>query len=80
MTYIVYSKDGCPNCDKAVAQLEMAGKRFITKKFGVDYSLEDLWLIAGAPVRTMPFICVSDDEGLKPIGGLPALTKHLMGE
>lgn len=35
-TYIVYSKNGCPACDKAIALLKARGKNVLIKKFDED--------------------------------------------
>lgn len=35
-TYIVYSKNGCPACDKAIALLKERGKNVLIKKFDED--------------------------------------------
>lgn len=81
MSFIVYGKDACPNCDKAVAMLNMRGQQFVVKKLDKDYQVQELWDVAGEPVRMLPYI-VEVDEGsgnlINKIGSVDNLTKRLM--
>lgn len=80
ISYIVYGKDNCPNCDRAVGLLKMKGASFTVKKFGVDYSLDELADVAGRQVRAMPFIMSVDEDTreLTRIGGIDSLVEALV--
>ena len=64
MNVIVYSKDNCIFCEKAVSLATMKGLDVTVKKLGVDFGMEDL--MGQFPnAKTFPQIVVDD----KSIGG-----------
>ena len=64
MNIIVYSKDNCIFCEKAVSLATMKGLDVTVKKLGVDFGMEDL--MGQFPnAKTFPQIVVDD----KSIGG-----------
>ncbi len=67
--FIIYSKEGCINCERAKALLVAKGIEYEMKMAGVDYELDYL---RGLGVRQLPFITEEDEEGLvdRYIGGL----------
>ncbi len=69
--YIIYSKEGCINCERAKALLVARGIEFEMKRAGVDYELDYL---RGLGVRQLPYI-TKEDGG--EIGGLEELKKEL---
>lgn len=81
MSYTVYSKPSCPQCDTAKALLEAKGLEYKTvmldvgqpKADGVEYITRDELLSVIPGARMMPQI-VKDGES---IGSLPELRKLL---
>jgi len=64
MNVIVYSKDNCIFCEKAVSLATMKGLDVTVKKLGVDFGMEDL--MGQFPnAKTFPQIVVDN----KSIGG-----------
>ena len=64
MNVIVYSKDNCIFCEKAVSLATMKGLNITVKKLGIDFGMEDL--MGQFPnAKTFPQIVVDD----KSIGG-----------
>jgi len=64
MNVIVYSKDNCIFCEKAVSLATMKGLDVTVKKLGIDFGMEDL--MGQFPnAKTFPQIVVDD----KSIGG-----------
>ncbi len=64
MNVIVYSKDNCIFCEKAVSLATMKGLDITVKKLGVDFGMEDL--MGQFPnAKTFPQIVVDN----KSIGG-----------
>jgi glutaredoxin 3 len=53
---VVYSKAGCPQCIVAKDLLAANNICYVEKMYGTDYSLEDLQLAVGHPVRSVPQI------------------------
>ena len=39
--FIIYSKENCPNCEKAKMVLYMKGKDFEVKKLDVDFTVQE---------------------------------------
>ena len=52
--FIIYSKENCPNCEKARMFLFMKGKEVEVKKLDVDYDIE--WYINEFKVRSFPVV------------------------
>jgi glutaredoxin len=64
MDVIVYSKDNCIFCEKAVSLATMKGLNITVKKLGIDFGMEDL--MGQFPnAKTFPQIVVDN----KSIGG-----------
>ena len=64
MNVIVYSKDNCIFCEKAVSLATMKGLDITVKKLGIDFGMEDL--MGQFPnAKTFPQIVVDN----KSIGG-----------
>lgn len=70
MTYVIYSKDGCPQCVTAKNFAQARGLNHVVRMLGKDYELSDLMDIAKVPVRQMPFIMKVEDNEMKPVGTL----------
>lgn len=70
MTYVIYSKDGCPQCVTAKNFAQARGLDHVVRMLGKDYELSDLMDIAKVPVRQMPFIMKVEDNEMKPVGTL----------
>ena len=66
---IIYSKEKCQQCDAAKLLCQIKGVDFIVKMLDVDYSKEDITLIA-PNARALPII-TGFKEGVESyIGGL----------
>ncbi len=75
MTYIIYSKEGCINCERAKALLVAKGMEYEMKMAGVDYDVEVLRRLG---VRQLPYIEERDDDLFqRVVGGLEELRKEL---
>ncbi len=73
--YIIYSKQGCINCERAKALLIARGCLFEVRMAGVDYELDYL---RGLGVRQLPHIVRYIQDDWQPvIGGLEELKKEL---
>lgn len=70
MIYVIYSKDGCPQCVTAKNFAQARGLDHVVRMLGKDYELSDLMDIAKIPVRQMPFIMKVEDNEMKPVGTL----------
>lgn len=70
MTYIIYSKDGCPQCVTAKNFAQARGVDHMVRMLGTDYELQDLMDITKMPVRQMPFIMKTEGNDLIPVGTL----------
>ena len=64
MNVVVYSKDNCIFCEKAITLATMKGWELTVKKLGKDFEMEDLMKLFPT-ARTFPQIVVDD----KSIGG-----------
>ena len=72
---VVWSKDGCPFCDRAVSLLESKGIDFELRKIGEDWTKEQL-LEAVPNARTVPQIVIDGNQ----IGGFTELNQLLTQE
>ncbi len=73
--YIVYSKEGCVNCERAKALLLSRGIEYEERVAGVDYELDYL---RGLGVRQLPYIVEIDgDLFQRDVGGFEELKKEL---
>ncbi|EFG4626530.1 glutaredoxin [Escherichia coli] len=70
MTYVIYSKDGCPQCVTAKNFAQARGLDHVVRMLGKDYELSDLMGISKVPVRQMPFIMKVEDNEMKTVGTL----------
>lgn len=41
--FVVYSKDGCPFCDKVAKVLELTNQNHVVYKLGVDFTREEFY-------------------------------------
>lgn len=74
MSYIIYSKEGCINCQRAKALLIAKGIEFEMRMAGVDYEVDYL---RGLGVRQLPYI-TEERRGVEHvIGGLEELKAEL---
>lgn len=69
---VVWSKDGCPFCDRATTLLEMKGISYELRKIGEGWTKEQL-LESVPSARTVPQIIIDG----KSIGGFTELHKLL---
>lgn len=72
MMFVVYSKDQCIFCDKAVTLLKLKGKEFIQYKLGKDFD-RDTILEMFPDARSFPIITLDK----RFIGGYNELEKLL---
>ena len=70
--FIVYSKENCPNCEKAVSLLQLYGRQFRVIKLGVDMTIDD-FKKSFPGVRSAPFIT----QGTKEFSSIVRLGTHL---
>lgn len=72
--YIIYSKEGCINCQRAKALLIAKGIEFEMKMANVDYELDYLRELG---VRQLPYITKIVVTEIVHIGGLEELKREL---
>jgi len=72
MTYIVYSKPGCPYCDKIVQVLTLTEQKFVEYKLGRDFTANEFYGEFG-PGTSFPQILADQ----KKIGGCSETVKFL---
>ena len=72
MNFTVYSKDGCPYCEKVKKVLELTGSSFVVYTLGVDYTREGFISEFGEEA-TFPQVSVDG----KKIGGSVETIKFL---
>lgn len=70
----VYSKNDCPNCEKAKGMLDLAGKEYVVIKIDEDEMAYQFLIKEGH--RSVPQI-YKDGEAIK--GGLNGLAEYLKG-
>lgn len=76
--FTVYSMPNCPDCMNAKNLLKREGMEFQEKVAGQDFTREELVELIG-PVRTLPQITRSTEEGLFHIGGYRDLVALMNG-
>ena len=73
MTHVVvWSKDMCPSCQKAMTLLDSYKVNYEVRKVGTEWSREDL-LEAVPNARSVPQIIINNEV----IGGYEALAKYI---
>ena len=85
MTYTVFTKPACPQCDQAKALLTSKGIHFETVALDVGqpkdanqkYVTRDELLAIYPAARMMPVVAVKKMDGYHVIGSLPELKQHL---
>lgn len=76
MKFIVYSKENCSHCTRAVLRLTQANIPFVQLKINEDFTREELF--AKFPqAKTFPQIELKSDSGVRYIGGADDLEKFL---
>lgn len=51
MTFTVYSRDGCPYCDKVQRVLELSEQKHVVYKLGVDFDRNEFYLKFGPRIN-----------------------------
>jgi len=78
MTFIIYTKSGCPNCDKAKKLLEKEETVIFNcdqmLKNNRDEFIKSMELKTRRPFKTFPVIFINDDY----LGGYEDLTSYLI--
>tara|TARA_B100000035_G_scaffold6753_1_gene5926 strand:+ start:1892 stop:2128 length:237 start_codon:yes stop_codon:yes gene_type:complete len=72
MTFIVYSKKGCPYCTKVQKVLELSEQKHIVYKLGTDYTLLDFYEMFGKD-STFPKVKLGEEL----IGGCTETVSYL---
>ena len=72
MNVVVYSKDMCPYCTKAMHLLDSLEVKYDVKKIGVDVTREELLEVA-PNARTAPQIVINNNV----IGGYQQLVEYV---
>tara|TARA_R100000664_G_scaffold16280_1_gene25025 strand:- start:579 stop:827 length:249 start_codon:yes stop_codon:yes gene_type:complete len=70
--FVVYSKDGCPYCDKVVQLLQFAELKHVVYKLGENFTREAFYKEYGNGA-TFPQVTYND----KPVGGCSDTIKFL---
>ena len=77
MNFTIYGKPTCGYCTKAKQLLEEYNRSYIYREVGGQVTKEQLEVLVGAPVKTVPQIFVSEDGFSQYIGGYTDLVKYL---
>lgn len=72
MNFAIYSKDGCPYCQKVKQVLELTNLKFVVYNLGEDFTKEEFYREFGEGSTFPQVIC--DD---KKIGGCSDTVKYL---
>lgn len=72
MTFTVYSRDGCPYCDKVQRVLELTEQKHIIYKLGIDFDRNEFYLKFGHG-STFPRVILDE----KVIGGCTETVQYL---
>ena len=72
MTFTVYSRDGCPYCDKVQRVLELTEQQHVIYKLGVDFDRNEFYLKFGYG-STFPRVILGEEI----IGGCTETVKYL---
>jgi len=72
MTFTVYSRDGCPYCDKVQRVLELSEQKYVVYKLGVDFDRDEFYLKFGQG-STFPRVILDE----KVIGGCTETVQYL---
>ena len=70
--FTVFSKDGCPYCEKVQQVLELAGLNFVTYKLGKNFDKESFYGEFGEDA-TFPQVVLNGEK----LGGCTATVKYL---
>ena len=70
--FTVYSKDGCPYCDKVQEVLKLAGLNFVTYKLGKNFDKEGFYSEFGEGA-TFPQVVLNGQK----LGGCSNTVKYL---
>lgn len=73
MKFTVYSKDGCPYCQKIQQVLELSGLEHVTYKLNENFTREQFYAEFGEG-STFPQVILNDQEHL---GGCTDTVKYL---
>lgn len=76
MKFTVYSKPGCPYCDKIQKVLELSNQEYNTKVLNQDFTLEE-YLSIFNPKAPFPQIILHDSEKDIYLGGCVETLKFL---
>jgi len=71
--YTIYSKYGCPYCDKIKNIMDLAELKHVVIKLGVDFNREEFYAKFGEG-STFPQVVLDDDQFL---GGCTDTVKYL---
>jgi glutaredoxin len=72
MNFTVYSKAGCPYCDKIKRVLSLAELNFTVQELGVDFDREEFYAQFGVG-STFPQVLIGDHK----LGGCTESVKYL---
>jgi glutaredoxin len=76
--YIIYSKNGCPKCDVAKNMAKARNIPHRVKMLDVDYTIDEVFEIAGQPIRQMPYIINTGEAGtIRQVGSLEDFMKEV---
>lgn len=73
--FTIYSKYGCPYCEKIKSIMELSDQEFVTYELGVDYNREEFYEKFGQG-STFPQVVHND----KNLGGCTDTIKYLQEE
>lgn len=79
MKFTVYSKHGCPYCDKIKKVLEISNQDYTIKVLDEDFTIED-YLSKFSSKTPFPQVILHDSVGDVHLGGCVQTVKFLKGQ
>jgi|TARA_B100000900_G_scaffold291721_1_gene250574 glutaredoxin 3 len=77
MTFLVFSKDGCPSCSKVQRVLQLAEVKHVIYKVNRDFT-RDEFIENFGPNATYPRVVLHDDQNNKKlVGGCVETVQYL---
>lgn len=77
MNFTIYGKPTCGYCTKAKQLLDGHNRSYTYLEVGGQVTKEQLEVLVGEPVKTVPQIFVSDDGISRYIGGYTELVEYI---
>lgn len=75
--YTIYSKHGCPYCDKIKHIMELAEQKHVVYQLGLDYTREEFYTMFGNGSTFPQVVLNTDDDDSVKLGGCTETVAYL---